>query len=90
MKKYTERKIKTMEYEEYYLEQQPNKPVFPSGDTNEDGFLGINFREALIISLASNPKFITEDDEGLTISTEDIMGAADLIIEELIRERKKK
>ena len=88
--KYTERKIKTMEYEEYYLEQQPNKPVFPSGDTNEDGFLGINFREALIISLAGNPGFVVRNHEGLSFATGGLINAADRIVKLLVEERKKK
>lgn len=80
-----------MEYEEYYLEQQPNKPVFPSGDTNEDGFLGINFREALILALASNPQVIDYscyDDKGDGVKI--LLGITDQIIKLLVEERKKK
>lgn len=86
--KYTERKIKTMEYEEYYLEQQPNKPVFPSGDTNEDGFLGINFREALILALAGNSEVTARN--YIIENPRYIIEQADLIIAELVKERKKK
>ena len=77
-----------MEYEEYYLEQQPNKPVFPSGDTNEDGFLGINFREALIISLAGNPKIMGS--LRYRDCAEEVINQADAIIKLLVEERKKK
>ena len=78
-----------MEYEEYYLEQQPNKPVFPSGDTNGDGFLGINFREALIIALAGNNGMMFNTYE-LKDNAINIIAQADVIIEQLVRERKKK
>jgi len=77
-----------MEYEEYYLEQQPNKPVFPSGDTNEDGFLGINFREALILALAGNSEVTARN--YIIENPRYIIEQADLIIAELVKERKKK
>ena len=77
-----------MEYEEYYLEQQPNKPVFPSGDTNGDGFLGINFREALILALAGNSEVMGS----ATYETcaKEVIRYADAIIKLLVEERKKK
>jgi hypothetical protein len=77
-----------MEYEEYYLEQQPNKPVFPSGDTNGDGFLGINFREALILALAGNSEVTARN--YIIENPRYIIEQADLIIAELVKERKKK
>ena len=86
-----------MEYEEYYLEQQPNKPVFPSGDTNEDGFLGISYREYLIGQLCANPKIVDTShikgihpDDVIAQNAIDIINQADAIIDLLVEERKKK
>jgi hypothetical protein len=74
--------------ETYYLDEIPNKPVFPSGDINENGFLGINFREALILALAGNSEVTARN--YIIENPRYIIEQADLIIEELVKERKKK
>ena len=72
-----------MENGEYYLERLPNKPVYPSGEE-----LGLTFREALILALASNSEVTARN--YIIENPRYIIEQADLIIAELIKERKKK
>lgn len=74
---------------EYYLERLPNKPVYPSGDPwHNNGEYGITFREALILALAGNSEVTARN--YIIENPRYIIEQADLIIEELVKERKKK
>lgn len=75
--------------EEYYLNRLPNKPVFPLGDPwHSNGEYGITFREALILALAGNSEVTARN--YIIENPRYIIEQADLIIEELVKERKKK